>query len=85
MADSITSPTDVDTSEKEEYTRIMSTYNATVFEKYMFIFFHYLNFKEYNILIIHNPNVTILILYFIGGCNGDFLNSHPDSTIQTPN
>ena len=30
MADSIISPSDGDTSEEEEYTRIMSTNNATV-------------------------------------------------------
>ena len=32
MADSIISPSDGDTSEEEEYTRIMSTNNATVVE-----------------------------------------------------
>ena len=33
MADSIISPSDGDTSEEEEYTRIMSTNNATVVKK----------------------------------------------------
>ena len=32
MADSIISPSDGDTSEEEEYTRIMSTNNPTVVE-----------------------------------------------------
>ena len=32
MADAIISPTDGDTSEEEEYTRIMSTNNPTVVE-----------------------------------------------------
>ena len=50
----------------------------------MSIFLHYLNFTKYNLLIHHNPNVTAFNYTFIGECNGDYSNSHPDSTVQTP-